>query len=143
MITESIVSKKNGVNPFLAVMNFKITVKTWIKHARIRLKQKRLKEKLEENGQNVEGLTSLNDEEDTSQAKIGVEIEKEENFDFTTDDDDEDDVNGQSGMKNKDGLSGIGSMNNLGLSSKKSSRKKDYLKHFEKKMSQKFRLNES
>ena len=31
MIEESIVSKKNGVNPFLAVMNFKISIKTWIK----------------------------------------------------------------------------------------------------------------
>ena len=41
MIEESIVSKKNGVNPFLAVMNFKITVKTWLNHARKNLKAMR------------------------------------------------------------------------------------------------------
>ena len=65
MIEESIVSKKNGVNPFLAVMNFKISVKTWIKHARQNLKNKRRQEEIEK-GQNVEGLTSLNDEIETS-----------------------------------------------------------------------------
>ena len=62
MIEESIVSKKNGVNPFLAVMNFKISVKTWIKHARKNLKAMRRQEAID-NGQNIEGLTSLNEEE--------------------------------------------------------------------------------
>jgi len=33
MINESIVKKKNGVNPFLAIMNYKISAKTWYKHA--------------------------------------------------------------------------------------------------------------
>lgn len=47
MIEESIVSKKNGVNPFLAVMNFKISVKTWIKHARRNIKAVRRAEALE------------------------------------------------------------------------------------------------
>ena len=36
MINESIVKKKNGVNPFLAIMNYKISAKTWIKHARMK-----------------------------------------------------------------------------------------------------------
>ena len=38
-IVQSIASKGNGFNPFLAVMNFKITVKTWIKHARKNVKK--------------------------------------------------------------------------------------------------------
>lgn len=37
-IVKSIAGKVNGYNPFLAVMNFKISVKTWIKHARKNVK---------------------------------------------------------------------------------------------------------
>ena len=33
-IFNSIVKKENGVNPFLTVMNFKISFKTWLKSAR-------------------------------------------------------------------------------------------------------------
>jgi hypothetical protein len=33
-IFKSIVKKENGVNPFLTVMNFKISFKTWLKSAR-------------------------------------------------------------------------------------------------------------
>lgn len=49
-IVKSIASKGNGFNPFLAVMNFKITVKTWIKHARQKVK-KMEKEKRIANGE--------------------------------------------------------------------------------------------
>ena len=28
------IKKQNGVNPFLIIMNYKITFKTWLKHAR-------------------------------------------------------------------------------------------------------------
>lgn len=28
------IKKQNGVNPFLAIMNYKITFKTWLKYAR-------------------------------------------------------------------------------------------------------------
>jgi hypothetical protein len=37
-IVANIAGKVNGYNPFLAVMNFKISVKTWIKHARKKVK---------------------------------------------------------------------------------------------------------
>lgn len=37
-IVKNIAGKVNGYNPFLAVMNFKISVKTWIKHARKNVK---------------------------------------------------------------------------------------------------------
>ena len=39
-IFNSIVKKENGVNPFLTVMNFKISFKTWLKFARNRMHQK-------------------------------------------------------------------------------------------------------
>merc|ERR1711912_138865 len=40
-IFNAIIKKENGVNPFLTVMNFKISFKTWMKFARkgLRLKQ--------------------------------------------------------------------------------------------------------
>ena len=38
-IFNSIIKKENGVNPFLTVMNFKISFKTWIKIARIKMKE--------------------------------------------------------------------------------------------------------
>jgi hypothetical protein len=38
-IFNSIIKKENGVNPFLTVMNFKISFKTWIKYARIKMKE--------------------------------------------------------------------------------------------------------
>ena len=30
---QNVICKENGVNPFMAQMNFKITYKTWVKHA--------------------------------------------------------------------------------------------------------------
>lgn len=36
-IFNSLIKKENGVNPFLTVMNFKISYKTWLKVARIQL----------------------------------------------------------------------------------------------------------
>jgi len=35
------VKKENGVNPFLTIMNFKISFKTWMKFARKGLNQKK------------------------------------------------------------------------------------------------------
>jgi len=46
-IYNSIIKKENGVNPFLTVMNFKISYKTWIKFARKRVKdQKKMEAKI-------------------------------------------------------------------------------------------------
>lgn len=39
-ITEGIIKKENQVNPFLTVMNFKISYKTWLKMARQNLKRR-------------------------------------------------------------------------------------------------------
>ena len=35
-VFNTIIKKENGVNPFLTVMNFKISYKTWLKHSRKR-----------------------------------------------------------------------------------------------------------
>lgn len=40
-IFNNIISKKNGINPFLTIMNFKISFRTWLKHARNILKIKK------------------------------------------------------------------------------------------------------
>lgn len=36
-IFNSLIKKENGVNPFLTVMNFKISFKTWLKVAKVQL----------------------------------------------------------------------------------------------------------
>lgn len=36
-IFNAIIKKENGVNPFLTVMNFKISYKTWLKVARLEI----------------------------------------------------------------------------------------------------------
>lgn len=48
-IFNCIIKKENGVNPFLTVMNFKITFKTWLKHARMKIVSERHKNRLEGN----------------------------------------------------------------------------------------------
>lgn len=66
MINESIVKKKNGVNPFLAIMNYKISAKTWIKHARIKIKKMHEKDREEARalGKSIESLHTSHNEED-------------------------------------------------------------------------------
>ena len=43
-IYNCIIKKENGVNPFLTVMNFKISFKTWIKFARKKVKEEKHKQ---------------------------------------------------------------------------------------------------
>lgn len=38
-IINNLIKKENGVNPFLTVMNFKISFKTWLKFARDQLEE--------------------------------------------------------------------------------------------------------
>ena len=77
-IKNIIIKKENGVNPFIAVMNFKISLKTWLKHARINLKKQRKLKK----GNYAEDTLSHDDEDD--QKTIAVEIEIEETFEETS-----------------------------------------------------------
>jgi hypothetical protein len=47
-IFNNIIKKENGVNPFLTVMNFKISFKTWLKHSKAKARLQRAREAGEE-----------------------------------------------------------------------------------------------
>jgi chloramphenicol O-acetyltransferase len=47
-IIYNIIKKENGVNPFLTVMNFKISFKTWLKQSKAVARLKRARENDEE-----------------------------------------------------------------------------------------------
>lgn len=85
-IVKSIASKGNGFNPFLAVMNFKITVKTWIKHARKNVK-KMEREKRVASGEIAQSQGTAEVKE-IQQYTIGVEIEVHDIFSETSEEDD-------------------------------------------------------
>ena len=68
-IFNAIIKKENGVNPFLTVMNFKISFKTWLKVARLEIEGKEANVGVE------------------NQRTCKVDIEVEEFFDITSDED--------------------------------------------------------
>ena len=70
-IFNAIIKKENGVNPFLTVMNFKISFYTWLKVARATLKG----EETEESKNKKENART-----------VAVEIEVETYHEITTDD---------------------------------------------------------
>merc|ERR1712195_121231 len=76
-IVQSIASKGNGFNPFLAVMNFKISVKTWIKHARKNVK-KMEKQKRIDKEKGDDDTMSEDNEDVIEHTTFAVEIEVEE-----------------------------------------------------------------
>jgi hypothetical protein len=78
-ITNCIVKKENGVNPFLLVMNFKISFKTWLKHARDHLRKSK-KEMSEESA------TIYDDDPKLFEVEIEVEEYHEETSDEETND---------------------------------------------------------
>ena len=134
-IVQSIAGKGNGFNPFLAVMNFKITVKTWIKHARQNLK-KREREKQIQNGE-IDPNQPAGIEEPLQQFTIAVEIEVEELYSETSDEEDENMSFDKKHTMKKGLTSQFGSDMNL-LQNKKSKKQVDHLQVFKKKMSKKF-----
>jgi hypothetical protein len=78
-IFNNIIKKENGVNPFLTVMNFKISFKTWLKHSKKVAKLERAKDKgIEINPDDCDSLT------EKKTKTIFVEIDVEENFEFTS-----------------------------------------------------------
>lgn len=84
-IFNNIIKKENGVNPFLTVMNFKISFKTWLKHAKT---QARIEE-------SKKAGVEINPEEEASmfskKAKtVIVDIEVEHDKEYTTEEDIED-----------------------------------------------------
>jgi hypothetical protein len=84
-IFNNIIKKENGVNPFLTVMNFKISFKTWLKQSKTKAKMEEAKK----------AGVEINAEEESSlyskKAKtVIVDIEVEHDNEYTTEEDLED-----------------------------------------------------
>lgn len=71
-IFNSIIKKENGVNPFLTVMNFKISFKTWLKVARME----------------IDGI-QVTKEEKENQRIVNVPIEVEEFYEYSSEEEPE------------------------------------------------------
>jgi hypothetical protein len=149
-IINNIIKKENGVNPFLTVMNFKISFKTWIKFARKEVREERKKnKKLYGEDEYYDNYTSTI--LDDNKKPYSVDIEVEEIFYVTSEEESQADPQfysqGTQGMKGKS--FGMGSMSNSQLgsnmdlgghkSASKEKKYKDPLALFEKKITQKFK----
>jgi hypothetical protein len=135
-IFNNIIKKENGVNPFLTVMNFKISFKTWLKHSKSAARLQRAREN---------GVEINPDDEDSYVSKknrtVIVDIEVEFDNEYTSEEDLED--MSQYEPTNGGKLSGAysqGSGSNLGSSRDLGQKKeRDYLASFNKKMTSKLR----
>jgi hypothetical protein len=141
-IYNNIIKKENGVNPFLTVMNFRVSFKTWIKHARKKLKEFR-KYRAKEYGEEeyYDNYTTQIDEDNkqTYRVEIDVEIFNE----YTSDEDSQAELESKGTLKHGQSTMSIGSGSKgkgLGQSqAQRERKKKDHLALFEKKMTQKFK----
>ena len=68
-----LIKKENGVNPFLTVMNFKISYRTWLKFAQDRLKKDALKNEL---SVSESSRRSLSKEKEIVMYPVDIEVEK-------------------------------------------------------------------
>jgi hypothetical protein len=86
-IFNNIIKKENGVNPFLTVMNFKISFKTWLKHSKSVARLEKAKELGEDlNPEDEDSFT-------TKKARtVIVDIDVEYNNEFTSEEDLEEDT---------------------------------------------------
>lgn len=84
-IYNNIVKKGNGVNPFLTVMNFRVSFKTWLKFARKRIRQ----EDLEAKGVEINSSDS-SIEENKKPYSVTIEIEK--HYSATSEEDEEEEM---------------------------------------------------
>lgn len=75
-IHNSIIKKENGVNPFLTMMNFKISFKTWVKVARIQLDEINHGEK-------------MHAPHEANKRTVAVEIEYDESDEWTSEEEPE------------------------------------------------------
>ena len=122
-IFNSLVKKENGVNPFLTIMNFKISFKTWLKRAREEI-----------HGKDEQILTPFGDKK-----IVAVEIEVEEEVEITSDE--EDLTQSVYGLSRKQSMFSRNFPNSAELSKESwnnmSKKKKDPLAKFKKKMDSK------
>lgn len=88
-------------------MNFKISVKTWIKFAKKRLRQFERERALKLGHLDKDALTSMEENESQSH-KIGVEIEVDEIYEVTSEEEEQIGLMSQGTMNNK-GTVGSGS----------------------------------
>jgi hypothetical protein len=141
-IRESIIAKGNGVNPFIAVMNFKISIKTWIKHARMELRRLQREKQQALDLHSHDPISSHSHDDEGLQQTIGVEIEVEEFFSETSEEETTYQSQGtyrrMGGGGSASGSHG-GSMAELHNSQQKEKKKVDHLKLFQRKMTAKFR----
>ena len=75
-IFNSIIKKENGVNPFLTVMNFKITFKTWLKFARKQLRQIEKNKRLSDGANLNDTTTTWVDDEKAALHSVDIEVEQ-------------------------------------------------------------------
>lgn len=133
-IKHALVKKENGVNPFLTVMNFRITFRAWSKQARRNL----LQAERRHNGREPASATPADAE--GKSAVIAVEIDVENLYSATSEEDEAAEAGGRlarsrSGAVSMSGSHGSGSDRE---SSRKRRSKKDHLERFQKKMTVKF-----
>ena len=142
-IYHCIIKKENSVNPFLTVMNFKISFKTWIKFARKKVKeQHRLEHKLRGGQDDYYDQYASTLHEDEVRKPYSVEIEVDTYFSVTSEEDSGMEIISEykkpKGVKSQSG-SQMGSQYNVSGSVKNDAqnmkkKQKDHLKLFEKKM---------
>jgi hypothetical protein len=123
-IKHALVKKENCVNPFLTVMNFRITFRAWSKQARRRIAQ-------------------LEDAE-AKAAVVAVEIDVENIYSATSEEDEVGDADKLPISRSRSGaglisMSGSHGSNSARASRKRSLRSKDHLAQFQKKMTLKLR----
>jgi virulence-associated protein VapD len=160
-IFNNIIKKENNMNPFLTIMNFKITFRTWLKFARKRLRAE-LRHQAHKEAYKLGSEACLVDEEseddDEQNTKpYAVEIEIEQFYSATSEEESELDQErsqlGQLTMKGKSWTSGSqlggshGGSEGLKQSVLRGSMRKktqhDHWRLLEKKLTQKFKQQDS
>merc|ERR550514_2396775 len=84
-IKHALVKKENGVNPFLTVMNFRITFRAWRKQAQRRIHKAERARALAD-GEALEPASALEQDEAEAEA-IAVEIDVEHIYSATSEED--------------------------------------------------------
>ena len=141
-IKDALVKKENGVNPFLTVMNFRITFRAWSKAARRRIQKAERARALKEGELEQDTL----DEAEDRTNLIAVEIDVENIYSATSEEDEPQDPDGRPGLsRSKSGYAGAfsasgsqGSGSERGSSRRKKAKSKDHLERFQRKMTAKF-----
>ena len=131
-IDNMIIKKENKVNPFLTVMNFKISYKTWLKMAR-----QNIKRRMRESAALSEGTQSFYNEDKPKLCQVEIEIEKY--YSTTSEEDSNPEIAPPETFGKKGSVSLASASNNGSVVALSQKKKKDHLRLFEKKMTQKFK----